>query len=129
MRKYADFGGRARRKEYWMFQLVSALVFMALVFIALGMERSPISALKVATSALPLLYCLATGIPTLAVTVRRFHDIGRSGWWYFICFIPIAGTIIFIVFVCTDGEPRPNLWGPSPKYAVTPYGYPPYPPG
>lgn len=62
-----------------------------------------------------LLFALATLIPYLAVFVRRLHDIGRSGWWYFIIFIPVVGIIWLIVLLATDGEPGENQYGPNPK--------------
>ena len=57
-------------------------------------------------------------LPGLAVSVRRLHDTGRSGWWLLIGLIPLAGAIVLLVFVCTDSEPGPNRFGPSPKDAV-----------
>lgn len=62
-----------------------------------------------------LIYCLAVLIPGLAVCVRRLHDIGRSGWYYFLSLIPIIGGIILIVWTCQDGEPGENEWGANPK--------------
>ena len=61
------------------------------------------------------LYSLAVLIPTLAVTVRRLHDIDRTGWWIFINLIPLIGTIVLLVFALTPGTPGTNQYGPNPK--------------
>jgi len=61
------------------------------------------------------LYSLAVLIPTLAVTVRRLHDVDRSGWWIFINLIPLIGFIVLLVFAVTDGTPGSNRYGPNPK--------------
>lgn len=105
-KQYADFSGRARRTEYWMFALVNFLISLvlnvALVGSFLGLS-------------LAYLYSLAIFIPSLAVCVRRLHDIGRSGWWYFIGLIPVIGWILLIVWFCTDSQPGANKWGENPK--------------
>lgn len=62
-----------------------------------------------------LVYVLLSLIPYLAVTVRRLHDIGKSGWWYFIGIIPIIGAIWLLVLLCMEGEPKTNKWGDNPK--------------
>ncbi|MBO7747620.1 DUF805 domain-containing protein [Paenibacillus sp. MWE-103] len=107
LQNYVGFTGRARRKEYWMFVLFNILVSIALAVVdgLLGSGRL-----------LSGLYSLAVLLPTLAVTVRRLHDTGRSGWWYFIILIPFVGAIVLLVFVCLDGEPNDNQYGPNPKY-------------
>ncbi len=108
LRQYADFTGRARRKEYWMFALVSTIISVVLAIFA--------SALSLHNVLSPgLLYSLAVLLPTLAVSVRRLHDTGRSGWWLLISIIPLIGTIVLIVFFATDGEGQPNAYGPDPK--------------
>jgi uncharacterized membrane protein YhaH (DUF805 family) len=113
LKQYADFKGRARRKEYWMFilfQIIFAFVAILLDFL-LGLSFSPL----ITYGWLYLLYVLATLIPGLAVTVRRLHDIGKSGWWYFISLIPLVGPIWLIVLLCTDSENGLNKWGNNPK--------------
>jgi uncharacterized membrane protein YhaH (DUF805 family) len=64
------------------------------------------------------IYSLAVLIPSLAVTVRRLHDIDRTGWWIFINLIPLIGTIVLLVFAVTDGTPGSNRYGPNPKEAT-----------
>ena len=107
LRKYAVFAGRARRKEYWMFVLISAVVVLVLGFVngAMGAD----------VPALPLYYTLAVVLPSLAVTVRRLHDTDRSAWWLVILLVPIVGAIVFLVFMATPGGEMANRFGASPK--------------
>lgn len=112
---YANFNGRARRKEYWMFALVNMLisiVLYALMFVGVGMESTVVSGLF---GILFLIYAIATLVPSIAVMVRRLHDTGKSGWWYFIAFIPLVGGIALLVFLVTDGEAGTNQYGANPK--------------
>jgi uncharacterized membrane protein YhaH (DUF805 family) len=104
-KQYADFTGRARRTEYWMFALVNFGIAVLLELI-LGFTFLYF---------LTYVYSLAIFIPSLAVCVRRLHDIGRSGWWYLIGLIPVIGWILLIVWFCTDSQPGANKWGPNPK--------------
>ncbi|MCL2919875.1 DUF805 domain-containing protein [Shewanella litorisediminis] len=103
-KKYADFTGRARRKEFWMFFLFNLIVSvgMNLVDMALG-------SMLVGT-----LYSLAVFLPSLAIGARRLHDTGRSGWWQLIALIPIIGIIVLIVFYCQDSQDE-NDYGENPK--------------
>ena len=101
--KYADFSGRARRKEYWYFTLFNVIVSCVLA-ILLGEN-----------SALASAYALVTLIPGLAVFWRRMHDIGKSGAWWFISFVPLVGTILLLVWECRDSQPGDNAYGPNPK--------------
>lgn len=105
LKQYADFSGRARRTEYWMFTLVNCVIAFVLGFI---LGDGPLSFLG-------YVYSLAVLIPGLAVCVRRLHDIGKSGWWYLIGFVPVVGTIVLLIWFCTDSQPGNNEWGPNPK--------------
>ena len=105
-KKYAEFSGRARRKEFWMFVL-----FNFLVSIAVGI----VDGILGTNGALGGLYSLAVLIPSLAVAARRLHDTDRSGWWQLIALIPLIGVIILLVFVCSDSKPGENRFGPNPK--------------
>jgi uncharacterized membrane protein YhaH (DUF805 family) len=101
--KYARFGGRAMRSEYWywaLFLAVASLVILAIVWM------------------LPYHFLLAvfdvvTILPGLAVMVRRLHDIDRSGWWWLIMLVPAVGVILLIVWLCTRGSEGPNRFGPA----------------
>ena len=104
-RQYVGFSGRARRSEYWFFVLFQV--------IALGAAKAVDVALGV--NAVYLVVALALLLPALAVTVRRLHDTGRSGWMILLALIPLVGSIILIVFECQDSEPGVNKFGPSPK--------------
>ena len=106
LKKYAVFEGRARRKEFWMFILFN-FIFTIVAAILDGIIGSP--------GIIYLLYCLAVLLPSLAVSVRRLHDIDKSGWWLLIGFVPLIGGIVLIVFYVMDSTPGENRFGPSPK--------------
>jgi len=111
LRKYSRFRGRSRRKEYWMFVLFHFLAIVLLVAIdSFLFSRS-------VTPIFPLtwLYLLGTFVPSLAVSVRRLHDIGKSGWWYLITVIPTIGTLVLIIFCLLDSEAGTNQYGANPK--------------
>jgi uncharacterized membrane protein YhaH (DUF805 family) len=110
LRQYVDFAGRARRKEYWMFTLVNAIISIVLASIGSVLKISVFT-----VGIFGLLYSLTVLLPNLAVSVRRLHDTDRSGWWLLIGLIPLIGTIVLIVFFATEGERQPNAYGPDPK--------------
>jgi len=114
--KYADFSGRARRKEYWMFLLINILVSIAIGIIGtiIGDSRGLISV------SLSGLYALFIFLPSLAVTVRRLHDTNRSGWWILIPLVPFFGAIILFIFTVLDSDPNTNTYGPNPKLGPEP---------
>lgn len=105
MENYANFEGRARRKEYWMFFLVNAIISFVLGFIDgfTGLTFGPAQ-----TGILGLVYSLAVIVPSIAVGVRRMHDVGKSGWYIL---IPIYN----LVLACTEGEKGTNQYGADPK--------------
>jgi uncharacterized membrane protein YhaH (DUF805 family) len=113
LKKYVEFSGRARRTEYWMFTLVSTIVAMVCVVL----DMLFFGGVDVEFTLFSTLYSAAVLLPSLAVMVRRLHDIGRSGWWYFIAFVPFIGVIVLFVFAVTDSEPGDNAYGPNPKAA------------
>jgi uncharacterized membrane protein YhaH (DUF805 family) len=106
--KYAEFNGRARRTEFWMYALINFLIILVLQLL---MIKIPVLGLLV------LLYSLAVLVPGLAVGVRRLHDTNRSGWWLLISLVPFVGGIVLLVFMCLDGTPGDNQFGPNPKGA------------
>ena len=107
-RKYVVFDGRASRSEYWYFQLFNFLIGFAIGFVGVFLLGSK------ATSTLSLLYSLAIVLPGLAVTVRRLHDTGRSGWWILISLIPFVGGIILLIFMILESNAGMNAYGPPP---------------
>jgi uncharacterized membrane protein YhaH (DUF805 family) len=114
LKKYADFGGRARRKEYWMFALFNALIYIAILIFS-AILGSIDNSLALIGSLLLVVYGLAIFVPSLAVAVRRLHDTGRSGWWFLIAFVPFVGGIILLVFTVQDSVPGENEYGKNPK--------------
>jgi uncharacterized membrane protein YhaH (DUF805 family) len=106
--KYAVFSGRARPSEYWWWVLFNILLVVVLVLVFSG------GGTETGAEALIGLAWLALLLPSLAVTVRRLHDTGRSGWWWFISLVPLVGPIVLIVFLATAGDPGPNRYGPAP---------------
>ena len=106
LKHYADFNGRARRQEYWMFVLFN-IIF---AFVAGALDAALGS-----WGAIGGLYGLALLIPGLAVSVRRLHDIGKSGWMLLIALIPLIGTIWLIILLATDSTPGNNQYGNNPK--------------
>ena len=106
--KYADFHGRARRAEFWQFYIIHALVMIGLVFTSSVI--SPRFYIPVMFG-----YSLFALVPCLAVTVRRLHDIDKSGWWILIKMVPIIGQLIFLIFLATEGTYGPNYYGEDPK--------------
>ncbi|HRW05364.1 MAG: DUF805 domain-containing protein [Caldilineaceae bacterium] len=112
LQKYFDFSGRARRKEYWYFVLFNIIVSIILAVIDQAIGTG---SMESGVGLLGSLYSLAVLLPGLGVSVRRLHDTGRSGWWILINLIPLIGSIVFLVFTVSDGDPGPNQYGPSPK--------------
>ena len=115
LKQYADFSGRARRKEYWMFVLfnmIFAIVAMILDNV-LGIAMEGIG-----YGPLYGLYVLAMLIPGLAVAVRRLHDVGKSGWMILIALIPLIGAIWLLVLMVADSNPGENQYGQNPKEAT-----------
>jgi uncharacterized membrane protein YhaH (DUF805 family) len=105
--QYATFTGRARRSEFWWFVLFNAMVSVVVSIIGSAAH----------TSILSTIVSLALLLPGLAVSVRRLHDTGRSGWWVLLDLVPLVGWIVLLVFCAQDSQPGTNAHGPSPKEA------------
>lgn len=105
-----NFSGRARRQEYWMYYLFGIIISFVIIMIEemLNLKFSP------EVGILSTLFGIIFMIPSLSVTVRRLHDIGRSGAWILIIFIPF-GAIVLFVFTVLDSQQQTNRWGPSQK--------------
>lgn len=101
LQNYATFSGRARRSEYWYFFLFNIIISFVLSFVG-GLSN---------TSIISLIYALAVFIPSIAVGIRRMHDVGKSGWFLL---IPIYNLIL----ACTDGVKDENEYGADPKANV-----------
>ena len=105
-KRYADFSGRARRKEYWLFALFNAIACFIVEFV---------DGLLCLCGLLAGLYSLAVLVPSLAVTARRLHDTNRSGWWMLICLVPVIGGIWLLVLLVLDSQIGSNRFGANPK--------------
>lgn len=112
IKQYADFNGRARRKEYWMFILFNMIFSIVAMIVdnVLGITFAGIP-----YGPLYIFYGIAMFIPGLAVSVRRLHDINKSGWMMFVVLIPFAGAIWLLVLYCTEGTQGENQYGDNPK--------------
>ncbi len=111
LKKYVDFSGRARRKEYWMF----ILFYMLFMIAAMVIDGILIAITGMAISLLTSLFSLAMLLPTIAVAVRRMHDLGKSGAMILITLIPLIGGIWFLVLAATEGQAGENQYGSDPK--------------
>jgi len=112
VKNYAGFSGRARRKEYWMFLLFNMIfAFVAAIIDNVVGTASP----ELGYGVFYGLYTLAMIIPGIAVIVRRLHDVGKSGWMYFIVLIPFVGVIWLLVLLLTDSDAGENQYGQNPK--------------
>jgi uncharacterized membrane protein YhaH (DUF805 family) len=109
LKKYAEFSGRARRQEYWMFFLFNVLIAFAMGFV-LGLIGGILGIGTALSDPAAVIYSLGVLLPSIAVGVRRMHDIGRSGWWIIVPFVNL-------VFLCLDSQPGSNEYGPNPKMA------------
>jgi len=135
-KKYATFSGRARRSEFWVFMLINNVI--AFILWGITMKGAATYAHAVAEAAqqgmpapaysggspmivgLLILFSLIILLPSLAVSVRRLHDTGRSGWFFFLGFIPIVGGIIMLVLYCIDSQAGDNQYGSNPKGVAAP---------
>jgi uncharacterized membrane protein YhaH (DUF805 family) len=113
LQKYADFSGRARRMEYWMFFVLNmgVSVVASLVDGITGMAGM----IGGIYGPLQLITALGLLIPGIAVAVRRLHDQDKSGWWLLLIFIPLLGALALIVFMFLEGTKGDNQYGPDPK--------------
>ena len=128
LKRFFDFSGRSRRKEFWLWWLFVIIVYIVagILDVQLGLGGSTQSSSEfgdgnVAASAsfhggiLTMVWALITFIPSLAVAVRRLHDSDKSGWFVLLGFIPYVGGLIMFVFMCIDGTSGMNRFGPDPK--------------
>ncbi|MDT3557211.1 DUF805 domain-containing protein [Stenotrophomonas maltophilia group sp. msm1] len=113
LKRYAQFEGRANRREYWMFQLFLLIVSTVLMVPLIAGLVMQSDILGIASIILFVVFWLATFVPVIAVTVRRLHDCNQSGWMYLLAFVPFGGLVI-LVFALLPGTPQQNVYGPVP---------------
>lgn len=104
---YCNFSGRASRSEFWWFQLFGFILGIVIGIVFCWSE----DIMNIASG----IVSLGLILPNLGLIVRRLHDIGKSGWWFFLCFIPLIGIIILIVWWCKDSQMEQNEYGPVPN--------------
>jgi uncharacterized membrane protein YhaH (DUF805 family) len=109
VKNYTGFQGRAARTEYWMFVLFNVIISIVLSILQSLLHIKPF---------LTSLYSLALLLPSLAVSMRRLHDTGKSGWWLLISLIPFLGGIVLLVFMCLDSQEGENQYGSKPKQGI-----------
>lgn len=116
LKKYADFNGRARRMEYWMFVVLNVAVSVVANILdgVLGMTGMVAGIY----GPLTILAFLALIVPGIAVGARRLHDQDKSGWWLLLAFVPIIGGLVLLVFFFLEGTRGENQYGPDPKASV-----------
>lgn len=108
--KYMDFTGRAPRSEYWYYILAYFIGSVVLSIVgALAGESVRMALLGI--------YSLALLLPTLAVAVRRLHDLDKSGWWILIGLVPLIGGLVLLFFYVQKGTNGPNRYGNDPLNA------------
>lgn len=120
LKNYANFSGRARRSAYWYFVLFNMIfaIFAGIIDNLLGttikMETMQ-GTVPLSYGYVYIIYLLFVFIPGLALSVRRLHDVGKTGWFILISFIPLVGLIWLLILFCTDSVPGVNEYGPNPK--------------
>ena len=113
LKRYAQFSGRSRRKEYWMYTLG---IFLAAIVVGIVEAITGLSGMVAGVyGPLTVILLLATFVPSLAVGIRRLHDTDKSGWFMLIALIPFVGGLILLVLFCLEGTRGPNRFGEDPK--------------
>lgn len=116
LKKYATFSGRASRSEYWYFYLFNGLIQLLIVGLMIIAANMGSEGLTITLYGISTIYSLVVMLPSLAVTIRRLHDAGYSGWWFLIVFTGI-GILVLFIFLVFDSEQGDNKYGPNPKYS------------
>ncbi|WP_114950795.1 DUF805 domain-containing protein [Sphingosinicella terrae] len=123
LKRYAEFSGRSRRKEYWLWVLFVLVAYFVLMYVdaALGLGGTADSYAEGGSAGfnmsggwLTMIFALAVFIPGLAVSIRRLHDIGKSGWFVLLAFVPLVNLYLLYLYV-QPGTQGPNEYGPDPK--------------
>jgi uncharacterized membrane protein YhaH (DUF805 family) len=114
--KYADFEGRARRREFWWIYFWAHVLALIILWIWSPYLKGS-DELEFATALSVTIFAgLISVAPLYAVTIRRFHDVGLSGWWWLLTLIPLVGGVFFLIVALTKGQPKTNSWGPIPSF-------------
>ena len=114
--KYADFEGKAIRSEYWFFTLFIWLVWGVLYVttFSIAISTMPTEGVAMFLFSIPVMWFFATLIPHIAVGIRRLHDTGKSGFYYFWSLVPFIGSLIVLAFMLGDGTKGRNQYGDNP---------------
>lgn len=115
---YAKFDGRASRSEFWYFALfafIGSFIFALIDAVVINPMLGVTSAQTGQGGFLQVIFALLILVPYIAVAIRRLHDIGKSGWWYLLAFIPIVGLLVLLYFFVLDSQPGSNQYGDNPK--------------
>lgn len=117
--KYAQFEGRSTRSEFWYFFLVYFLLSVVLglvgtLSVIMAFDRGGSSSMAWLCLGILFLLMLVLLVPYVAVSIRRLHDSGKSGWWFMLNFVPYIGFLFFVVLMCLDSEAGTNEYGPNP---------------
>ena len=110
-RKYVVFSGRARRSEFWYWILFTTVVSLVLTIVDVALFAS---SSEYTSGPFSSLFSLATLLPSIAISVRRLHDLDKSGWWLLLSFIPLIGFIVLIIWFASRGTEGDNRFGPDP---------------
>lgn len=124
LKRYADFKGRARRKEFWSYILLWIVAYVLIMYLdtalglggtATGYAEGGSVGFNMTGGLLSLLFALGTLVPNIAVSVRRLHDVGKSGLWLLLMFIPLFGWLYLLFLYVQPGTTGPNAYGADPK--------------
>ena len=111
-RNFLDFRGRSGRPEYWWFTATHYIVYIFFIIAADRVILMASGAIYAVVAIILASYLVAAIIPSISVTVRRLHDTGKSGWWYFLTFVPVAGNLVLLYFTLEMGDRETNRFGP-----------------
>ena len=116
-----DFSGRSRRREFWIPLIINILIYCIMLCLLSATEAFSTRSSSSGDIIFKIfwVYYLLYIIPLLSLIIRRLHDMGKSGWWYFISLIPLVGTILLIIYLSTDSVSYDNEYGISPKYSAS----------
>ena len=113
--RYVDFKGRSSRREFWYFMLFYLIISLILGIIDSMVFGSAPENGTPSAGVLGSIFSLALLLPSLGISIRRLHDIGKSGWWILIGLVPLIGFIVLLIFYIKDSQPGTNQYGPNPK--------------